>query len=275
MAILNDLKSNLENELTTNGNLNYIYIFSAIAVFILIIACINFMNLSTAKSTERGKEVGVRKVLGSEKKQLIGQFLTESVILTFISMLIALLATFLILPEFSQLAERPLSILQLINPVSITMILLIIVVTGILAGLYPALFISSFQPLAVLKGKFRNSKTGINLRNGLVVLQFAISIALISATMIVFNQMDFMLNKPIGFNKENVIVIENVNEISNNQGPNLSRFETFRSEVNNLPNVISSGYSSNMPGDQVLDFVARVPGTDQKESMITSDFFTA
>ncbi|MEL6559425.1 MAG: ABC transporter permease [Bacteroidota bacterium] len=260
------LKSNLENELKANGNLNYIYIFSAIAIFILIIACINFMNLSTAKSTERGKEVGIRKVLGSEKKQLVSQFLTESIILTLISMIIALVATYLLLPEFANLAERPLSIIQLINPASITAMILIVLVTGLLAGLYPAIFISSFKPLAVLKGKFKNSKTGSNLRNGLVVLQFAISIALISATMIVFSQMDYLLNKPIGFNKENVIVIENINEIATNQ--DISRFETFKTEINKLPNIISSGYTSNMPGDQVADFVARVPGTDQKESMI-------
>ena len=267
------LHSNLENELKANGNINYIYIFSAIAVFILIIACINFMNLSTARSTERGKEVGVRKVLGSAKGQLITQFLTESVMLTLISLLLALLVAALVLPSFSQLAERPLSIFQLVNPVAIGAGLLVVLTTGILAGLYPAFFISSFQPLSVLKGQLKHSKGGSALRNGLVVMQFAISIALISATLIVFDQMDYMINKPLGFDKEQVVVIENANSIDGNQAFNLDKFITFRNEIDRLPGVQMSGYTSNMPGDQVFDFVARVPGTDQKESMIMRRMF--
>lgn len=261
------LHSNLENEMKANGNINYVYIFSVVALFILGIACINFMNLSTARSTERGKEVGIRKVLGSAKQHLIAQFLTESILMSFLSAIVAFGIVSLILPWFNELAGRPLSLLQLMDPITVLLIAAIVVVIGVMAGLYPAFFISSFTPLSVLKGKLRGSKTGINLRNALVVLQFAISIILISATLIVFNQMEFMQNKPLGFEKENIVVVENVGAI-NGQAQDNSRFETFKNEINRLPNVKVSSYSSNMPGDQAGDFSVRVPGTGQKESMI-------
>ena len=261
------LHSNLENEMKANGNIAYVYIFSIIAVFILVIACINFMNLSTARSTERGKEVGIRKVLGSEKSQLIGQFLTESILVTFISALLAIGVAYLTLPAFNELAARPLSILQIASVFPILAIVGIILLVGMLAGLYPAFFISSFAPLSVLKGALK-TKGGAGLRNGLVVAQFAISITLISATLIVFQQMDFMLNKPLGFDKDNVIVVENVGDISPGPNADFSRFETFKNEVNSLPSVNVGGYTSTMPGDFTADFTASVPGSGQKESMV-------
>lgn len=262
------LHSNLENEMKANGNINYIYIFSVIAIFILAIACINFMNLSTARSTERGKEVGIRKVLGSAKGQLMGQFLTESVIVAFMSAVVAIVVAIIVLPAFNSLADRPLEIWQLFSPLPMLAILGIILLIGFLAGIYPAFFISSFAPLAVLKGKLRSGKGGAILRNGLVITQFAISITLISATLIVFDQMDFMLNKPLGFDKDNVVVIENAGSIGQGQNTGFERFETFRNEVNSLPEVKLSAYTSTMPGDITGDFVASVPGTGQKESMV-------
>ncbi len=261
------LHSNLENEIKANGNINYIYIFSIIAVFILVIACINFMNLSTARSTERGREVGIRKVLGSSKKQLIGQFLAESILVAFFSAMLAVIMTYLALPYFNELAARPLSLMQFATTVPILSMVLLIFGVGILAGIYPAFFISSFSALSVMKGKLKGSKTGIYLRNGLVILQFAISITLISATLIVFDQMNFMLNKPLGFDKENVVVVENAGGI-NAGGADFTRFETFKNEINDLPNVTVSGYSSNMPGDLTADLSIRVPGTSQKELII-------
>jgi putative ABC transport system permease protein len=262
------LHSNLENEMKANGNINYIYIFSIIAIFILVIACINFMNLSTARSTERGKEVGIRKVLGSAKNQLIGQFLTESVIVTFLSAVIAIVLTFLILPAFNLLADRPLTIMQIAGASHVLSIIGIIIFIGLLAGLYPAFFISSFAPLSVLKGILKGSKNGTSLRNTLVVAQFAISITLISATLIVYQQMEYMLNKPLGFDKENVIVIDNVGDINTDPNADFSRFETFKNEVNRIPNVAISAYTTTMPGDLTQDMVVSVPGTGQKESMV-------
>lgn len=263
------LHSNLENEMKANGNISYIYIFSVIAVFILIIACINFMNLSTARSTERGKEVGIRKVLGSAKGQLIGQFLTESIMVALLSAIAAVAVAYLVLPAFNTIADRPLNILQVLDPAHLIVMAIIILTVGLLAGLYPAFFISSFAPLSVLKGLLKGSKSGTNLRNGLVVAQFAISITLISATMIVYQQMNYMLNKPLGFDKENVVVIESAGDI-NGTGPNLdqSRFETFRTEINRIPGVKMSSYASTMPGDFTGDFTASVPGAGQKESMV-------
>lgn len=262
------LHSNLENEMKANGNINYVYIFSIIAVFILAIACINFMNLSTARSTERGKEVGIRKVLGSAKGQLMGQFLTESIMVSFLSAVVAMIAAILILPAFGSLADRPLEIGQLFAPLPLLAVVGIIFLIGFLAGIYPAFFISSFAPLSVLKGKLRSGQSSSLLRNGLVVTQFAISITLISATLIVFDQMDFMLNKPLGFDKENVVVIENAGSINQDPNGGEERFETFRNEVDALPDVRISTYSSTMPGDITGDFVASVPGAGQKESMV-------
>ena len=261
------LHSNLENEMKANGNINYVYIFSIVAVFILLIACINFMNLSTARSTERGKEVGIRKVLGSAKQHLIAQFLTESILMSIFSALAALGIVALILPWFSELAGRPLNLIQVADPLIVLVMIGIVVFIGVLAGLYPAFFISSFAPLSVLKGKLKGSKAGIGLRNALVVLQFSISIILISATLIVFNQMDYMQNKPLGFEKDNVIVIENAGAI-NGQAQDNARFDTFKNEIDQLPQVQVSDYSSNMPGDQAGDFSVRVPGAGEKESMI-------
>ncbi len=262
------LYSNLENEIKANGNINYIYIFSIIAVFILVIACINFMNLSTARSTERGKEVGIRKVLGSARRQLMGQFLAESVIITIIASLVALALAYLVLPQFNELANRPLSILQFVATVPLITIGAIVLIIGLLAGLYPAFFISSFSPLAVLRGKLKGGKGSTSLRNVLVVLQFAISITLISSTLIVYNQMNFMLEKPLGFEKENVIVIENIGQINTDPNAGIARFETFKNEINQLPGVKLSAYTNTMPGELTGDFMISLPGAGQKESMV-------
>ncbi len=263
------LYSNLEGELKANGNINYVYIFSIIASFILVIAGINFMNLSTARSTERGKEVGIRKVLGSAKTQLVGQFLTESILISALSSMFALVAVSLVLPYFNDIAGRPLTIDMILEPVFLFSIPIIVIVVGVLAGMYPAFFISGFKPVSVLKGKLKNSKGGIQLRNVLVVTQFAISIALVSSTILVYNQMGYLLNKPLGFEKEQVLVIENAFSLDNDpNGFNRARFETFKNEINNIPGVTSSAYASAMPGDILPGFLVRVPGTG-KESMMT------
>lgn len=264
------LHSHLEGELKAHGNISYIYIFSIVAIFILIIACINFMNLSTARSTERGKEVGIRKVLGSAKEQLIGQFLTESLIVTVGSSVIALVITYYSLPLFNDLSSTALSLTQIFDPLSVVTVVAIICFIGLLAGAYPAFFISSFKPVMVLKGKLKSSSSGTSLRNVLVVLQFTISIALISSTMIVNDQMQYLLNKPLGFTEDNVMVVENMAEINNDPNAiNWSRYETFKTELTKLPNVESAGITSAMPGDIMPGFTLKIPGDTEKESMIT------
>ncbi len=270
------LHSNLEGEIKPNGNITYVYIFISSAIFILLIACINFMNLSTARSTERAKEVGIRKVLGSIRSQLIGQFITESVLLTVVSFIVAIIVLVFILPTFSTISNRALTLDFLLQPGTIAVMVATILAIGFLAGVYPAFVLSSFQPAAVLKGKMQTSKYGVLLRNGLVVFQFAISIALISCTIIIFNQMSYMLNKSLGYNKDHVVVIESAFNINsaNFQNPNpdiqqiRSRYETFENEIKKIPGIKNAAFTSAMPGDLLPGFIVRVPGSGEKESMV-------
>jgi putative ABC transport system permease protein len=262
------LHSKLEGELKPNGNITYVYIFSIVAVFILVIASINFMNLSTARSTERGKEVGIRKVLGSTREQLIVQFLVEALVITVISCLISLILVQVSLPFFNDIANRPLSLEMIIIPQRLLLIIGVVALVGILSGIYPAFFISAFSPLRVMKGELKTSTGGITLRNALVVVQFAISIALISATLIISKQMNFLMDKSLGYDQSQVMVIDNAFTLNNlQQGVNWERFETFKNEINQLESVISSSYSSAMPGDNLPGYLLRVPGTG-KESMV-------
>ncbi len=262
------LHSNLEGEIKPNGNITYVYIFSIVAVFILVIASINFMNLSTARSTERGKEVGIRKVLGSSRKQLVMQFLMEAVIIAAASFAAALTLVFFALPFFNELANRPLSLETLLTPDKMILIGIIVLLVGLSSGLYPAFFISAFSPLKVMKGELKTSSKGMSLRNGLVIVQFAISIALISATLIVGKQMNFLMNKSLGFDHSQVLVIENAFALNTQQNAvNWERFETFKKEINDLQPVLNSSYSSAMPGSVMPGYIVRVPGTG-KESMV-------
>ncbi|SNT29035.1 putative ABC transport system permease protein [Ekhidna lutea] len=264
------LISHISGELKPNGNITYVYIFSIAAAFILLIACINFMNLATARSVERAKEVGIRKVMGSHKKQLVAQFLSESTFVAVISAVIALLITYLSEGNFAQLAGKNLSLLEFLTTPNIIILIVSVLIIGILAGLYPAFFISSYSPIGIMRGNLKTSKKGVGLRNALVVLQFTISIALISATLLIYNQMDYLLKKPLGFEKEQLVVIENGFSINNDpNNPNWERFETFKNEIASLPNIAGAGYTSALPGDILQGFIVRVPGYGEKESLVT------
>jgi putative ABC transport system permease protein len=201
------LYSDLFGDLSAGGDISYVYIFGAIALFMLLIACINFMNLSTAGASRRAKEVGIRKVIGSDKKQLIFQFLAESVVLTFISLLIAMLLVQLFFPVFNQLAGKNIGLSIFKNPLLISGVFLLVLITGLLAGSYPAFFLSSFKPVAVLKGKFMAGKNSFSLRSGLVVFQFFISIVLIISTAVVYSQLNYIQEKKLGYTKEQVVII--------------------------------------------------------------------
>ncbi len=270
------LHSNLEGEIKPNGNITYVYIFISAAIFILLIACINFMNLATARSTERAKEVGIRKVLGSIRQQLIYQFITESVMITVISAIIAFIFLVLVLPVFSTISNRDLTLDFLLQPLTIGIMVLLVFIIGFLAGVYPAFVLSSFQPASVLKGKMQTSKYGVLLRNGLVVFQFAISITLISCTIVIFNQMNFLMNKSLGYDKEGVVVIESAFTVNNDnfqtENPDpaqiKSRFETFQNEMLKVEGVKNAAYTSAMPGDLLPGFIVRVPGSGEKESLV-------
>ena len=203
------LHSDLQAELEPNGDIRYVYIFSAIALFVLLIASINFMNLATARSAGRAKEVGIRKVMGSFRRQLVLQFLTESLLLSFLSMALAIGIVLLVLPLFNNLAGKALTLSLLFQGPMIAIILLITTVTGFLAGSYPAFFISAFRPVDTLKGRLRTGLKSGRLRSGLVIFQFAASIILIIGTFVVYNQLHYVQNKKLGFEKEQVLILNN------------------------------------------------------------------
>lgn len=252
------LVSNLEQELRPNGNLRSVYIFSVVAVFILLIACINFINLSTARSVERAKEVGIRKTFGSDKKSLIGQFLTESVILSFLSMIIAIGLVLLLLPFFNQVSGKTLQLGTFFTLPAIVLMLLLTFITGLAAGLYPAFVLSSFRPVQVLKGKFKSASYGLVLRNGLVVFQFTVSVILIICTLIVNQQMNYMINDGrLGFDKENTIIIERADLLN-------EQTRAFKTELQRLPEVTDLTSASALPGHQRYFGVSwTAPGTNE------------
>lgn len=231
------LKSALHGEFEPNFDIAYVYLFVAIALFILIIACINFMNLSTARSANRAKEVGIRKVMGSFRSHLMRQFLTESVLLTFISILLALLFAYLLLPLFNQLSLRTLSI-PFQQPMLYGIILLAALAVGLLAGIYPSFFLSAFKPASVLKGHVALGMKSGFIRSTLVVFQFTVSIFLVIGTLAVNRQLNYIQNKKLGFNKDQVIVIEDAYALGSNRVP-------FREEImrsGKMENATMTGY---------------------------------
>lgn len=241
------LDSDLTYEIEPNGNRTYVYIFSVIGLFILLIACINYMNLSTARSYNRSKEVGMRKVLGASKQQLIVQFLVESVSLTFLALLFALAFVEILLPPFNVFAGKTIS-LDLLDISTIITVLFLALLIGIISGSYPAFFISSFMPIKALKGSNDHLKSRPTLRKGLVILQFSLSIIMIIATMIVSAQLDFVKSTELGFNKEKVILVQM-------DDPALrKKTEIIKSELLKNPDILQAAASFNIPGGDISHF---------------------
>jgi putative ABC transport system permease protein len=234
------LHSNKSYEMEPNGNINYIYIFSFVAILILVIACVNFMNLSTARSANRAKEVGIRKVAGSTKGHLVTQFLTESVLLSFFSLLLAIGIALLLLPFFNQLAGKELHAASLFSPRFLTLLVILVFLVGCLAGSYPAFYLSSFQPISVLKGKIASGFKGSMLRSILVVGQFVISIGLIISTIVIYNQLNYIRNREVGFDRDQVLIIHNAYLAGD---PVL----TFRKELTQLSGVADATLSGDLP----------------------------
>jgi len=233
------LNSDLIVEFEPNGDIKYVYIFSAIALFILILAMVNFMNLSTARSADRSKEVGIRKVLGSLRIYLIRQFLTESILITTISIIVAVLLAILFLPYFNNLAQKSISF-PFSNPVFWISLILYAVLIGFLAGIYPAFFLSSFKPVSILKGKRSRGAKSSLVRSILVIFQFAISIMLLIGTAAVYNQLNFIQNKKLGFNKEQVIIIDDAYVLDN-------QINSFKEEILSDPRMRSGTISGYLP----------------------------
>jgi putative ABC transport system permease protein len=242
------LRSHLEGEIEGNGDIRYVYVFSIVAAFILLIACINFMNMSTARSIKRGREVGLRKVLGAHKKRLIVQFLTESVGFCFFALFLAINAVWLFVPAFNTLTGKEFDMASFFNWPVIIALLVLAVLTGITAGSYPAFFLSSFQPIDTLRKKGqRGSKRSI-LRTCLVIFQFTVSIILIISTFIVLKQLNFMKNYNLGFKKEQVLAVRIKGSAIQEQ------FEAFKNELKKSASILEASYSSGIPGraDAVL-----------------------
>ena len=257
------LHSNLRYEITANSNIMHVYIFSLIAIFVLLLACINFVNLSTARSSTRAREVGVRKVLGSHRSQLICQFFSESTICVAFSSILAIGLCELGLPLLNSLANKHLTMGSLIAPQVLIGLFAFIIVVGLLSGMYPALYLSSFWPVTALKGHIISGKT--HLRNGLVVLQFCISISLLVGTLVVRNQLHFAQNKHLGFDKEHVLILRGIPRTLTST----KQAMTFRDQFETLPQVATASLNTDVPGrdfDSML-FIPEQPANYEKTAL--------
>ena len=232
------LYSNKMFELDANGNAQLVYIFIAIALLILFIACANFMNLSTARSANRAKEVGVRKVLGSQKRDLVQQFLTESSLIALVSLALALATAWLLLPFFNQLTGKTIHAAILFQSKMLFSIVFLVIVVGLVAGSYPAFYLSSFQPIEVLKGKLAKGFKRSHLRNAFVVFQFVISVLLIFGTIVIYRQLNYIHNRDIGFDRNQVLVIQHTDAL----GKGATGFRNELLQISGVKNATMSGY---------------------------------
>jgi putative ABC transport system permease protein len=227
-------------ELSPPGSVQYVAIFSAVALFILLIACVNFMNLTTARSAGRAREVGIRKVLGTERRELVTQFLTESTLMVFLSFLIGIVIAWLALPLFNSLSGKSMSLGSLFSPVILPLLIALPFAVGLLAGSYPAFFLSGFRPIEVLKGRLKAGTKSAGLRSTLVVFQFTTSIVLMIGTIVVFRQLHFIQTRDLGFNKDRVLIINGTDALGNNA-------DVFKKEVTQLSGVKGGTLSAFLP----------------------------
>ncbi len=238
------LHSALQWELEPNGSLSTVYLFAGISAFILLIACINFINLSTARSANRAKEVGMRKVLGAIKGQLVIQFLIESVLMCLLALALAIGMTALILPFFNELSGKLIVMQDFMSPLVLLILISFALVLGIVAGLYPAVFLSAFKPVVVLKGRLKGGAKNSWLRNGLVIFQFAVSIVLVIGTMVIYQQLQFLNDKSLGFDKDQLVVVERAGLLTNQS-------TTFKNALLQNPDILEVTGTNSIPGRQI------------------------
>lgn len=253
---------------TAVGNYKDIYIFSLVALFVLFIACFNFINLTTAFSLKRAKEIGVRKVMGASKKQLAFQLLTDAVVLALIAFMISIFLNALLLPSFNQLAGKTISTGILDHLKYLDSFFILAVFTGVLAGSYPAFFLSRFQPVTSLKGRFANSVKGLFLRRVLVIAQFTISIVLIVATVIVYKQLNFMKNENLGFKKEHNLAID-----FHYDNRIIDHAEMVQSELTKIPGIQYASFSSAIPGRPNKKFPTFIQAINNEKKEFQSDAY--
>jgi putative ABC transport system permease protein len=250
------LFSNTKYELEPNGDIQYVYIFTALAIFILLLACINFTNLSTASAVKRAREVGIRKVMGSLKNQLVAQFLTESVLLTFLAIIFSYLMIYLLLPYFNHLSGKNIGFSFFTDFKAVFGALLLCITVGLLAGVYPSFFLSSFNTIKVLKGASNSGSSKNTLRSGLVIFQFFVSTTLIIATIIVYQQLHFMQNKKLGYDKEQVMFLPDTYLLQNNQ-------DAFKQSLLLDRRVLSVSITRSIPGSPNMDGTEIFPKNEQ------------
>ena len=258
------LKSNRDSELGANGSVQYVYIFSAIGLFILLIACVNFINLSTARSASRAREVGIRKVLGSKRLNLVIQFLSESFLITVVSIIIAVLTAWALLPLFNRLAGKELAITAQLLVWLLPVLSLFVVLISLLAGVYPAFLLSGFKPVTALKGKLATGSGGRGMRSFLVVFQFSISIFLIIGTLVIYNQLSYIRTKNIGYNRNQVFTIQNVAALMGNA-------TVFKNEMKKIPGVIDATLTGYLPTEsyRMSGTAYQTPVIDQRNAVST------
>ena len=237
------LHSDLEREPEELGNMSYIWIFSAVAFFMLLIACINYMNLTTARSARRAKEIGIRKVTGSTKKQLVLQFLCESLLTAFVAVLLSVLLVMLLMSLFNSISGKAFTIGTLFQPFNIILLLGIILFTGLVGGSYPAFYLSSFKPVSILKGALSKASGNVNLRRTLVVLQFSISMIMLICTWVVYSQLSYLRKKDLGFNKDQVMMVT-----INTGEDERSKIFAMNNDFRKLPGIKMVGTGNCYPG---------------------------
>ncbi len=249
------LHSKVENEFEPPGNIQTVTIFAAIAFIILVVACINFINLATARSAQRAREVGIRKVVGSRRKQLIRQFLAESIVFAAIAILVALILVELFLPVFNSLVGKDYTMSTFISWTFVLGILFGVAIIGIMAGIYPAFLLSSFQPVDVIKGKFQSGIKGRRFRHALVVFQFVASIVLFISTFVISDQLQYVRNKNLGFDKEHVVIIQGARKLE-------AEREAFKERLKQNSNIINATFTDSLPQMLLEVKVFQKPGED-------------
>ncbi len=254
------LYSNFENGKQDGGRITYVRAFAVVAVFILVIACINFMNLATARAANRSREVGIRKVVGAQRRSLIAQFIGESMMMASIAFALALLLVYLLMPTFNDLTGKKMFV-DLANPTVVLALLGILLVTGTLSGSYPAFFLSAFQPAAVLKSNAGGAFSGSRLRKLLVVFQFSLSVTLIASALVVYQQIRYIQNKNLGFDRENILYFTRYEGIAKS-------YESFRSELLRNPVIQQVAVSSDLPSEIGSSSGARWEGKSQDENTL-------
>jgi len=271
------LRSHTDSEVEPTGDITFVYLFAAIGVFILLIACINYMNLATARSSGRAKEVGMRKVVGALRGQLIGQFLSESLLLVGLALVVALILVALCLPWLNEFTQKQIALQTLLQPSFMAVLIGVTVLTGLVAGSYPAFFLTSFRPISVLKGRIASAARGGRLRQGLVIAQFAIAITLMIATAVVYQQMRYIQDYRLGYQKDRMVLLPDV-------GDSTTNYETLKQELKATGVVRELGRSSRIPSGRLLDgYGAMAPKGDSlapveinlRALQVDHDFLTA